>query len=97
MKKENKNRQSNVMIAIDKVTNKSNILKQWKKEYDMEKKIIEKIIEARKKKGITEKKLAELIGVKQSEILKIEKRLYSPSLEMIISIATELELKLFIE
>ena len=63
----------------------------------MEKKIIEKIIEARKKKGITEKKLAELIGVKQSEILKIEKRLYSPPLEMIISIATELELKLFIE
>ena len=97
MKKEKINGQSGAINAINKRVSKNNTLKQWQKEYEIEKGIIESIIETRKEKGITQFELAKLTGIKQSTISRIEKRLDSPQLSTIVSIAEVLDMKICLE
>jgi len=54
---------------------------------EVEYKIIEEIIMARKEKNLTQKDLAELIGTKQSNISRFESGNYNPSLEFLNKIA----------
>jgi DNA-binding XRE family transcriptional regulator len=78
---------------------KSTILKNKKvqKEYelmDAEYKIIEEIIMVRRKKNLTQKDLAELIGTKQSNISRLESGNYNPSLDFLQKIASAMGKKL---
>ena len=57
------------------------------KKNEAEYKIIEEIIMARKKKKLTQKDLAELIGTKQSNISRFESGNYNPSLEFLNKVA----------
>ena len=52
--------------------------------------LIEELIEARQKKGIGQKKLEELSGVKQPVIARMEKGLASPQLDTIIKVLAPL-------
>lgn len=71
-----------------------------KAEYDRlepEYKLIEKIIEARIKKGLTQAKLAKKVGTKQSAIARFEAGNSNPTLAFMDRLATALGSKLVIE
>ena len=57
------------------------------KKNETEYKIIEEIIMARKEKNLSQKELAELIGTRQSNISRLERGNYNPSLEFLNRIA----------
>ena len=52
------------------------------------------IIEARLKKGITQKELAEKMGTKQSSIARFESGTYNPTLSFVQKLANALSLKI---
>ncbi len=56
-------------------------------ELDLEFSIIKAIIDARIKRGLTQKKLAEKIGTKQSSIARFESGTYSPTLAFVQKLA----------
>ena len=57
------------------------------KKNEAEYKIIEEIILARKEKNLSQKDLAELIGTRQSNISRLERGNYNPSLDFLKKIA----------
>ena len=57
------------------------------KKNEAEYKIIEEIITARKEKNLSQKDLAELIGTRQSNISRLERGNYNPSLDFLNKIA----------
>lgn len=71
--------------------------KAFKKAYDElepEFILIEKIIEARIKKGMTQAELARRIGTKQSALSRFERGDYNPSLKFLRKVADGLGVKL---
>lgn len=58
--------------------------------------IIGAVLEARGKKGISQKQLAEMTGTKQSSISRFESGDYNPSLSFLQKIAKALDLTLVI-
>lgn len=84
-------------MNIDKL--KQNLLKDqdFKREYekyDLPFEISQMVIEARIIKGITQKKLADLIGTKQSSISRLENGSFLPSLSFLERIAKALKSKI---
>jgi predicted transcriptional regulator len=59
--------------------------------------IIKQIIDARNDQNITQKELAERIGIKQSNISRLESGNYNPSLDFLKKIADGLGKELHIE
>ena len=57
---------------------------------DMEKRLIDDIVQIRKDQNISQSKLAELTGSKQQAISRTENKEHSPSLKLIYSIVTAL-------
>ena len=57
---------------------------------DMEKRLIDEIIQIRKDQNISQSKLAELTGSKQQAISRTENKEHSPSLKLVYSIVTAL-------
>ena len=74
---------NNAKAIILKNKEVQNELKKNEAEY----KIIEDIILARKKKNLSQKELAELIGTRQSNISRLEHGNYNPSLDFLNKIA----------
>lgn len=64
-----------------------------KKEYQ----IIQQVIRARKDKNLTQKALADRVGVKQQEISRLENEKHTPTLSHLIKILDGLDLELKIE
>jgi len=52
----------------------------------LEKSLINAIVEAREKKGLTQKQLSELCGIKQPVIARLESAMHSPQINSIIKI-----------
>ena len=72
---------------------------EFKKEFDAlapEYEIIEAIIDARMEQHITQKELAEKIGIKQSHISRLESGNYNPSLRFLKKVASGLGKELHI-
>jgi DNA-binding XRE family transcriptional regulator len=67
-----------------------------KAEIDLEVELIGKLIEARDEKGITQKQLAEMSGLKQSSIARLEKLSATPQINTLIKVLTPLGYKLAI-
>lgn len=65
-------------------------------ESDLRVALISEIIKARKEKGISQKKLEELSGVKQPIIARMERGTTNPQLDTIVKILTPLGMKLVI-
>ena len=59
--------------------------------------IIQQVIKARKEKSLTQKELAEKVGVKQQEISRLENEKHTPTLGNLIRILDGLDLELKIE
>jgi len=53
---------------------------------DLEKSVISAIVDAREQKGLTQKQLSELCGVKQPVIARLESAVHSPQINSIIRI-----------
>jgi len=66
---------------------KNNEVQRELKRNEAEYKIIEEIILARKEKNLSQKDLAELIGTRQSNISRLERGNYNPSLDFLKKIA----------
>ena len=72
----------------------------FKKEYDAlepEFAVIHAILEARREKGITQKKLSELTGIAQGDISKLETGSANPSVRTLERVAAALGKRLKIE
>jgi len=65
-------------------------------EVDLEVELIGKLIEARESKGITQEQLAEMSGLKQSSIARLERMSATPQIDTLIKILTPLGYKLTI-
>lgn len=63
-------------------------------EFEVE--LIGKIIEAREKQGLTQQELADISGVKQSSIARLEKLKTSPQLDTLLKILTPMGYRLTI-
>ncbi|MEA2112777.1 MAG: helix-turn-helix transcriptional regulator [Patescibacteria group bacterium] len=88
------------MIEYKKIKNKILEDKEVKKEYEklgVEFSLIEKIIEERIKKGLTQKELAKVIGTKQSAISRFESGSGNPTLSFIGKVSDVLDLKLILK
>jgi DNA-binding XRE family transcriptional regulator len=71
----------------------------FKRAYDElgpEYEIIKALIEARKEKNLTQKQLAEMTGIQQAHISKLETGSYNPSLKFLKRIAKGLDKELHI-
>lgn len=78
---------------------KTNLLKdkKIKKEYERlgpEFAVVEMIIGKRIKKGLTQQKLAQKIGTKQSAVSRLESGLYNPTIYFLQKVADALDTKL---
>jgi len=65
-------------------------------EINLEVELIGKLIEAREEKGITQEKLAELSGLKQSNIARLESLSATPKIDTLIKVLDPLGYKLAI-
>ena len=63
---------------------------------DLEVELIGKLIEAREQRGITQNKLAEMTGLKQSAIARLERMSVTPKVDTMIKILKPLGYKLAI-
>lgn len=75
----------------DKIFDKS--YNEISKEYEL----IRQVVEARKNLGLTQSKLAEVVGVSQQEISRFEKEKHMPKLSSFIKIVDAVGLKLKLE
>lgn len=66
------------------------------KESEPEFLIVQKIIEQRIKKGLTQAKLARRAGTQQSAIARLESGTYNPSLKFLEKVATALDTQLVV-
>lgn len=65
--------------------------------YDPLRRIKDDMVKIRKEKNISQKKLAEITGISQANISKIENGYYIPSIEILKRIADAFEKKLIVE
>ena len=64
---------------------------------ELRKQIIDKIVVVRTEKGITQMKLAEMLGTHRSNISRLEKGEHNPSLDMLLKIAAVLDIEFDIQ
>ena len=68
-----------------------------KKNTEMGEKLAKEIIRIRSEKGITQKELALLCGIQQSNISRLENGTYNPSIQLLEKIALAVEKELVVE
>ena len=86
-------------IDIKATIEKERLDKEFDSEYrkiKQEYKLIETLVEARKAKNITQKELAELVGVSQQQISRLELEKHIPKMDTFIKILDGLDLELTI-
>lgn len=83
----------------DQIKEEERLDKEFDSEYrkiKQEYKLIEKLVETRKAKDITQKELAELVGVSQQAISRLELEKHIPKMDTFIKILDGLDLELTI-
>lgn len=91
-------------MAFNKIDVKSIVKEERKdREFDLEYrkikqeyKLIEKLVETRKEKNMTQKELAEITGVSQQAISRLELERHIPQMDTLIKILDGLDLELTI-
>ena len=83
-----------ILDFIEKLEQNNETLKKWGELYKIEEDIISSLIKARKEKGLSQKKLAELTNLKQPAIARIESGAHSPQLNTLIKLADALEFRI---
>jgi predicted transcriptional regulator len=82
--------------TFDDIWIASNLTDAEKDEIQLKIELLGKLIEAREKKGITQKKLAELSGLKQPAIARLERMQATPQIDTMIKVLKPLGYKLAI-
>lgn len=87
----------NVKKIINEKANNDNKFKKQYKIVEKEYSLIEQVIMARKEQGLTQKELADKIGVKQQVISRFENEKNVPTLDNFVNILEGLDLDLVIK
>ena len=74
------------MTTWDKLRKELDISEEDEQVIQIEKKLIETLVKIREEKGITQTELAELCGVKQPVIARLEKAVHSPQLDSLLRV-----------
>lgn len=74
------------MTTWDKLRKELDISEEDEQVIQIEKKLIETLVKIREEKGITQTELAEICGVKQPVIARLEKAVHSPQLDSLLRI-----------
>ncbi len=90
MKKKN----NDFFALLNELEKENQSFKQLNKEYEQQKAIIDKIIENRKSKNLSQRDLAKMTGLKQPAIARFESFDASPNLVTLNKIVSALDLKL---
>jgi predicted transcriptional regulator len=75
-----------VFTTFDDIWESSNLTQSEKDEIRLETALIGKLIEAREQKGITQKRLAELSGLKQPAIARLESMQATPQINTLFKV-----------
>ena len=86
---------SELQDYLDNALPECNISK--KKNTEMSEKLAKEITRIRSEKGITQKELALLCGIQQSNISRLENGTYNPSIQLLEKIALAVEKELVVE
>lgn len=78
---------------FEQIEKENEILKTWRSWINIEKELIKQITDTRIKKGMSQKELAELTGLKQPAIARIENNENSPQLNTLIKLVESLDLE----
>jgi len=87
-------KKNNIDTFLIELEKNNETFKKWGDLYRIEENIIKTIISTRKKKGLTQKEVAEMTGLKQPAIARIENNVNSPQLDTLIKILDALDLKI---
>jgi DNA-binding XRE family transcriptional regulator len=87
-------KKNNIDTFLIELEKNNETFKKWGDLYRIEENIIKTIISTRKKKGLTQKEVAEMTGLKQPTIARIENNVNSPQLDTLIKILDALDLKI---
>lgn len=87
---------SELQDYLDEALQKCNIAKA-ESDNNVYSDIAREIVKTRMEKGITQKQLADMCGIQQSNISRLEKGVYNPSIQLLIKIAETLGKKIKIE
>ena len=87
-------KKNNIDTFLIELEKNNETFKKWGDLYRIEENIINTIISTRKKKGLTQKEVAKMTGLKQPAIARIENNVNSPQLDTLIKILDALDLKI---
>ena len=87
-------KKNNIFTFLDEIEKSDETLKKWGDLYRIEEKIIETLVSARKNKGLSQKEVADITGLKQPAIARIENNVNSPQLDTLIKLVDALDLKI---
>ena len=78
------------MVTWDNLRKEFELSEEDERIVELEMNLIRKLVSIREEKGITQSQLAELSGVKQPTIARLEKSLHSPQLDSILKVLVPL-------
>lgn len=78
------------MVTWDNLRKEFDLSEEDKRIIELEKNLIRTLVAIREENGITQSQLAELSGVKQPTIARLEKSLHSPQLDSILKVLVPL-------
>jgi transcriptional regulator with XRE-family HTH domain len=90
-------KKNDIFTLLDELEQNDDTLKKWGDLYSAEEKIIQTLVQARKDKGLSQKKVAELADLKQPAIARIETGAHSPQLDTFLKLIDALELKIVVK
>lgn len=90
-------KKKDIFTYLDEKENKNEQLKKWGDLYRIEKDIINVIVNTRKEKKMSQQDIANLTGLKQPAIARIENQVNSPQLDTLIKILDALDIKITLE
>lgn len=85
-------KKNDVFSYLDELESKDETLQLWGDLYRIEETIINKIIETRKNKGLSQKEVAIKAGLKQPAIARIENGTNSPQLDTLLKVFNALDI-----
>jgi transcriptional regulator with XRE-family HTH domain len=92
IKKRDIMKKNDIFSYLDELESKDETLKLWGDLYRIEEAIINKIIETRKNKGLSQKEVALKAGLKQPAIARIENGTNSPQLDTLLKVFNALDI-----
>ena len=78
------------MVTWDNLRKEFDLSEEDERIIELEKNLIRTLVSIREEKGITQTQLAELSGVKQPTIARLEKSLHSPQLDSMLKVLVPL-------